>query len=350
MIASHLVSRALPVLGPAARRWRHQSELRWLAAAGPRLLSGVEGLPRDGWRTAAVRWTGTSVAVAVVAHQSSPHRLIVKVPAAAAGAANLRRQVQVLSALARDPRLQDWAAVLPRPVHQGEIDGRCYFIEEALPGEQGTRLLRRGREASALLDASARLIEDLHSRTAQEWPLDGAAVAAWVDLPLRRLEQLAHGPHGRGGGLGAGVERLRSELSGSLLGRTVRRGWIHGDYWPGNLLVSPRTGRVTGIVDWDQAAADQLRLHDLLHLHLYARRLRRGEELGEVVIEALRAGVPEAIGVPPERVDAWIDGIPPRASLLLYWLRHVTLFLDADGHRDNRYWIRNNIENVLLRA
>lgn len=349
MIASRQVSRALPVLRPAAARWRHRSELRWVAAAAPRLLSGVKAVPQDGWRTEAVRWTGTSVAVAVVVHRSSARRLVVKIPAAADGAASLRRQARVLSALARDPRLQDWQDVLPRPVHEGEVHGRYYSIEEALPGEQGARLLRRGRRASAVLDASADLIDGLHSRTARERPVDGAAVAAWVELPLRRLEQFAHS-RGRCGELQAGLERLRRDLSSSLMGRTVRLSWIHGDYWPGNVLASAESGRITGIVDWDQGAPDQLRLHDLLHLYLYARCLSRGEELGDVVIEALMAGVPEAIGVGADRVDAWIDGIPPRASLLLYWLRHVTLFLDSDGHRDNRYWIRNNIEKVLLHA
>jgi hypothetical protein len=346
VIASRQLSRALPVLRPAAARWRHRSELRWVAAAAPRLLSGVQAVPQDGWRTEAVRWTGTSVAVAVLVHRSSPRRLVVKIPAAVDGAASLRRQARVLSALARDPRLQDWQDVLPRPVCEGEVHGRYYSIEEALPGEQGTRLLH-GRRASAVLDASARLIDGLHSRTARERPVDDTAVEAWVELPLRRLERFAHS-RVRRGELQAGLERLRRDLTCSFTGRTVRLSWIHGDYWPGNLLASAESGRITGIVDWDQGAADQLRLHDLLHLYLYARCLRRGEELGDVVIEALKAGVPEAIGVGANRVDAWIDGIPPRTGLLLYWLRHVTLFLDSDGHRDNRYWIRNNIEKVLL--
>ncbi len=275
MIAPRLVSRTLPVLRPAGARWRHRSELQWVAAAAPRLLSQVEAVPGDGWRTEAVRWTGTSVAVAVVAHRGSARRLVVKIPAAAEGAASLRRQVRVLSALARDPRLQDWQAVLPRPLHEGEIHGRYYCIEEALPGEQGTRLLRRGGRASAVLDASARLIHGLHSRTAQDRPVDDAAVEAWVELPLRRLERLADS-RVRCRELRAGVDRLRRDLSGSLQGRTVRLSWIHGDYWPGNVLASARSGRITGIVDWDQGAADQLRLHDLLHLYLYARCLRRG--------------------------------------------------------------------------
>jgi aminoglycoside phosphotransferase (APT) family kinase protein len=345
--ASRLVSRALPVLRPTAARWRHRSELRWVAATAPRLVSRAEPMP-GGWRTEAVSWTRTSMAVAVVAHHGSGRRRVVKIPATADGAASLRRQIRVVSTLADDPRLREWQAVLPRPLQEGDIHGRYYCVEEALPGEPGARLVRRGR-APAVLEASASLIGDLHSRTAKERRMDDVAVEAWVELPLRRLEQLAHS-RVRCGELREGVDRLRRDLSDSLLGRSVRLGWIHGDYWPGNILASARSGRITGIVDWDQGGPDQLRLHDLLHLYLFARCLRRGEELGDVVIEALKAGVPEAIGVDADRVDAWIDDLPPRASLLLYWLRHVTLFLDSDGHHDNRYWIRNNIEKVLLHA
>lgn len=344
MIVARVVARAEPALHPAAARWRHRSELRWVAAVAPRLLMR-EGGPEDGWRTHALRWTGTSVAVATVAHPRDARRFVVKVPATADGVANLRRQREVLSALERDRRLCDWNAVLPRPLHEGEVAGRYYCVEEALPGEQTDRLVRRGRDGPELLRASARLIEGLHCRTAREDLVDGVAVEAWVELPLRRLERFA-GTHPRRAELRAALGRLRHDLAAALLGRRVRRGWIHGDYWPGNVLAS--SGRVTGIVDWDQAAAGQLPLHDLLHLHLHGRRLARGEELGDVVVAALTAGVPEAIGVPAGVVDRWTDGIPARTALLLCWLRHATLFLDSDGHRDNRYWLRHNVEKVLL--
>jgi Phosphotransferase enzyme family len=346
--ASRVLSRTLPVLHSTAARWRHRSELRWVAEAAPRLVSRVQPITGGGWRTEAVRWTSTSVAVAVVAHHDSARRLVVKIPSTAGGAASLRRQLRVLSALAGDPRLREWQAVLPKPLHEGDVNGRHFCIEEALPGEPGARLVRRGR-ASAVLDSSASLIDELHSRTATERRLDEAAVEAWVELPLRRLERLAHSRLWCGE-LRERVDRLRRELPDSLLDRTVRLSWIHGDYWAGNVLASPQTGRITGVVDWDQGGPDQLRLHDLLHLYLYARCLRRGEELGDVVVEALKAGVPEAIGVAAGRVESWMDELPARASLLLYWLRHVTLFLDTDGHHDNRYWIRNNIDKVLLHA
>jgi Phosphotransferase enzyme family len=347
--ASRLPSRALPVLQLAAaqrRHWRHQPELRWIIAMAPRVLADMEGTPEDRWRTETAMWTGTSVAIAVVTHREHDRRFVVKIPATVEGAAGLRRQVRVLSALRDDPRLRDWEATLPVPVQEGQVAGRYYCVEAALPGEQASRLVRRGDHAVALLDASARLIGGLHSRTAQERRVDDAAVETWVDRPVQRLERFAV-TRRRSHELLLSVERLRDHLSGSLLGRTARLSWIHGDFWSGNILASSRSGRITGLVDWDQATPDQLRLHDLLHLHLYARRLRRGEELGEVIVGALRVGLPTVIGVPAGLVDAWTDGMPSRSALLLYWLRHVTLFLDSDGHRDNRYWLRNNVERVL---
>jgi len=347
VIAARLVTRALPALHQAAALGRHRSELHQAAAMAPRVVAGLDGAPDAGWRTESVRWTGTSVAVAVVARAGDDRHLVVKVPAAAEGVANLQRQVEVLTMLWEDPRLHGWRSVLPRPVHQGELAGRYYCVEEALPGEQAARLVRRGQHARAVLDASARVIDGLHALTASRRVVDGATVEAWVTRPLRRLDRFAE-TRPRRRELRAAVDRLGHDLASSLLDRTVRLGWIHGDFWPGNILAMPGTGRITGVVDWDQATADQLPLHDLLHLHLHARRLARSEELGDVVVDALNGGVPQALGVPAGLVDAWTDGIPARAALLLCWLRHATLFLDSDGHRGNRYWLRNNVEKVLL--
>jgi aminoglycoside phosphotransferase (APT) family kinase protein len=311
----------------------------------PRVLAGLEGTPEAEWRTEGVMWTGTSIAVVVAVHQSRNHRLVVKIPATVEGTASLKRQVMALSAITHDPRLRDWEAALPWPVRESHVMGRYCCIEEAVPGEQTARLIMRGGHASGLLNASARLIDGLHAKTSEEMRVDDTAIQAWVNRPLRRLERFAIG-RSRAAELLVGVQRLRDDLVGALLGRTVRLSWVHGDFWSGNVLAL--SGRVTGIVDWDQAEPKQLPLHDLLHLHLYARCVMRGEELGDIVVGALTAGMAKLTGVPASRVDAWTDGVPSRAGLLLYWLRHVTLFLDSDGHRDNQCWLRSNVEKVLL--
>jgi aminoglycoside phosphotransferase (APT) family kinase protein len=128
----------------------------------------------------------------------------------------------------------------------------------------------------------------------------------------------------------------------------VRTSWIHGDFWPGNLLSAQPGGLVTGVVDWDCASDQQLPLHDLLHLHVFTRRLTRGDELGHIVVRALRSGIGDALGVSAGEVATWLDGVPQRPAVLLYWLRHVLLFIDSESHRDKPYWLRANVEHVLV--
>jgi aminoglycoside phosphotransferase (APT) family kinase protein len=214
-------------------------------------------------------------------------------------------------------------------------------VEECLPGTPATntRLRRKG-----LLSSAVRLIDDFHARTSQDRLLDHASAEAWVDQPLRRMEDF-YAIRARPSGFFDALDQLRSELVAALVGRATRTCWIHGDFWPGNVLASD--GTVTGVVDWDRAQPDQLRLHDLLHLHLFARRLATGDELGEIVVRAVRRGISHEIGVPADRIALWLDGLPERAAILLYWLRHVSLFIASEGHRDNRRWRRGNLERVL---
>ncbi|WP_446220876.1 hypothetical protein [Micromonospora sp. IBHARD004] len=73
-----------------------------------------------------------------------------------------------------------------------------------------------------------------------------------------------------------------------------------------------------------------------------------GEELGEAVVRALRRGIGEALDVPAREVAAWLDTVPQRAALLLYWLRHILLFIDSEGDHDNPRWFRGNVDRVLV--
>lgn len=338
---------ARPVLRERLSRRLHRPERRWIAAVAPRLVAGIMAAGDTDWRTDAVAFTSTSVAVATVTHPGSTRSFVVKVPWTAGGAEGLRRQAAVLATLRVDSRLPCLHPVLPRCVGQGEVEGRYYSVEEALPGVPASVIMLRRSNRGALLGAAAQLIGDLHAHTRQQILLDGTAVEAWVDAPLRRLEAFAATRPQRDRLLEV-LWRLREELADTLLGRTVLTSWIHGDFWPGNLLATRPGALVTGVVDWDRAAACQLPLHDLLHLHVLARRMARGDELGDVVVRALHQGIEEALGVPAGEVAAWLNGMPQRPALLLYWLRHILLFIDSEGDHDNPRWLRGNVERVLL--
>jgi len=43
-----------------------------------------------------------------------------------------------------------------------------------------------------------------------------------------------------------------------LAGRTLTVSWVHGDFTPGNILVTPDGTSVTGIIDWDHSASKEL--------------------------------------------------------------------------------------------
>jgi aminoglycoside phosphotransferase (APT) family kinase protein len=338
---------AQPMLHDWFPCWLHRPERRWTAAIAPRLVADVTAARDAGWRTEMVVFTRTSVAVATVTRPGADASYVVKMPWTDAGAKGLRRQAAVLAILQTDTRLPGLRPVLPRFVGQGQYEGRYYCVEEGLPGVPASRMMLRRTHRTALLRTATEVIGGLHARTREQTLLGSAAVQAWVDAPLRRLEQFAAGRPQPSRLLDA-AWRLREELTAVLTGRTVHTCWIHGDFWPGNLLATPQSAQVTGIVDWDQASPHQLPLHDLIHLHVLARRLASGGELGDIVVHALRNGIDETLGVAAGEVTAWLDGIPNRTALLLYWLRHILLFMDSEGDHDNPRWLRGNVERVLV--
>ena len=330
------------------RAWRHRLRRAWLSHMAPRLVAAaVPGTSSGAWRTESVAVSDTSVVMAVVACASTARRVLVKVPSTVEGVENLRRQADLLATLHADRRLDGWLRLVPRILAYAEADGYGYWVEEALPGMPVTAPMLRHPHERAVLDAAVCLIDEFHTRTSQRQALDDATVRTWVERPSSRLERGLAGLANRDRYADA-LDRIRAELLGALTGRTTSTCWIHGDFWPGNLLAAGTA--VTGVVDWDQAGACQLPLHDLLHMHLFARRLTTGAELGDLVIDAVHRGLADTVGVPAGRVTGWLRGIPDRPAVLLYWLRHVSLFIDSEGHGDNPRWLRGNVERVLARA
>ncbi|MCW3034729.1 MAG: hypothetical protein JWM17_41, partial [Actinobacteria bacterium] len=130
----------------------------------------------------------------------------------------------------------------------------------------------------------------------------------------------------------AALERLEQLLRRAWEGRSVDVAWVHGDYWPANVIFDPALA-VAGIIDWEWAAARELPAHDLLYLVIHMRMLAEGKELGPVVRSFLtgEAGV---------AVD--------RETLLLVWLRHVAYNLtQSPGDARNWIWTSRNVDTVL---
>ena len=139
-------------------------------------------------------------------------------------------------------------------------------------------------------------------------------------------------------------ERVETKLA------DAPRGFAHGDFFRGNLLVED--GRLVGVVDWDAAGPGRLPLLDLLHLrHMNEQRpadLDWGPTLIEHLLPWARAG---GDGLAREYcLRVGIEPTPERLEGLVaaYWLERLAYQLSTYADRSVRpRWLERNVTHVL---
>lgn len=350
-----LIRRAIPSEHPVSRvAGRLQNDL--FGARAPslvrRALAQVPpgSLPPDARTTLSLDRTGTRVAVARLGRAGGPPVALAMVAQTEAGSRLLDRQAEAERWLRADRRLAGWAALVPEPLASGRVSGHAFLVERALPGGSPLGRITDALRRVEVLEQAATVIGGLHERTARTVVVDEARLDRWVRDRVRTVASgLAMAGHDRGR-LDA-LARTERELVDAYLGREMTVSWIHGDYWPGNLLLDG-VGAIVGIVDWDRAAPDEPPIHDLLHLLLYTRRVVTGVEPGRLVADAM-SGDPwppnERRLLASSAGGAFLrDPRERRATLLIYWLRFVaTTFEQADWFARNRRWVADNVDAVL---
>jgi len=298
--------------------------------------------------------SGVVVALIGASAQQGP-RLVLKLPLTPDAARSTTEHRQVVVTMHQLPELNAFCAFVPRAVAWGDQHGRPYYLETALPGVGAADLVRRQAEPVSMLQEATQLIGQLHLGTLRRRRVDEALFARLAGDDLALLRQLAGG-WPEAALLRQKLEQLDRLLRSQIAGNELPFSWTHGDFWPGNLLIQPDTGQIGGVVDWDRASADQIPLHDLLHLLAYTRKLQRRSELGEEIVSYL---LPAAFDK-YERilVKRAIDQLELPASVeffraitLLYWLRFAATNLSRYPafQRDGR-WLKNNVFLVLKRG
>jgi len=263
---------------------------------------------------------------------------VLKVSATGSGMAGLRREHEVLRELAADERMGDWLAVLPVPLYAGEADGGVYLLTSRLPGQDGREL--PPASASRLTQAAVEKIGPLHRRDQVVRRVDEALLYRWVDQPAERISRAVRSA--------PAIGRLAAALRADLVGQPVTLGWAHGDFHRGNLLAGV-DGRVTGIVDWGEACAQDLPVLDIAFWLLTAPGPGQPREFGRRVAARLGSG---QVWTPAEhrllRSAAGRDLPAGRTLLLLAWLRHVGSNLaKSERYGGNPLWLRWNVLSVL---
>lgn len=302
-----------------------------------------------GWRAQGSSWTSTGTATFPVGPEADEPRAVLRM--SSTGGERLRHESQVLAALHGAPGLSELRPLLPTRRAEGAVGRWWYVLDEHLSGVDATTAVASdGGLRGVVLDSGIGAATALHRATATPVLVDDLLLRSWVDEPIDALaRQLRHAPVGWPSQRLARVQRrLRQELAG----RTVHAGWIHGDFWLGNLRVDPIAGGATGVIDWDCAGPRELPAHDLLHLALYGVSVERRVDLGTLVAESLAEGTWPASCEEVVRHArwSWDDGISDSAVLLLYWLRHVVLIgLQQRDYVEHSVlaWRWNNVVRVL---
>jgi Phosphotransferase enzyme family len=266
---------------------------------------------------------------------------VVKVTRSAYGEAALRRDLEVRTRIHADPT---WAAgrqVVARTLseHRGS---RFVVVEERLPGAP---LVERMHD-DAVMARVRDTVAELHRATARDVPADDWTSTWFLDPAATVARLLRRRGHRRAA---EAVTGWAHDVAGSVAGRTCRVVLVHGDLWPGNVLLGPR-GEL-GLIDWDQASFHDVALHDALHLALYPVCHERRVDLGMLIRRLLAPrghdpGLLMALRRSEARAVLGEAGVAERDALIWYWLRHVDRMSREPGHSTNPRWVHNNVVAV----
>ena len=212
---------------------------------------------------------------------------VAKVPTTDAAARSVEREADHLAQIACRG-LGPVSPTVPRVTAMAQHQGRPVLVTTALPGRlmlaayHTWRHTARPAVVAADFAAAGTWLTELHRRTA-----DGdIGIASMLDGTAEAIHRRHGGRPGIGADL-AGLNDLRRRLTPYRTPRTV----VHGDFWPGNLLVAG--DRVSGVIDWEAARVDGPATRDVARFAVsYSLYLDRHTRPGRQVAghRGLRAG------------------------------------------------------------
>ena len=309
----------------------------------------MEVAPADEWRIQHVNHSLTDMDVLVIGPQNSSFTAILHLPGSQPAISGFEHQKKICASLQGDTRLGEWRRLLPSLLYEGQFQGKPYWIVERLPGVSAADVMVDPNKRQVVLGSSLGAVERLHQMTAVEAEVDDKLLEKWVINPLQNIRNSTLVYYHRQSRYL--LDRLERQLSETLRCQKLTLSWIHGDYWPANILVNSDGSMVTGIVDWDLSQPMSLPSLDLVNLFISTRRIEEGNELGEILAEILRQGTwREHEQIFWEQAMQVLGGKFPqiREALLIFWLQHLNANLEKkQRHLINPVWAYSNFVQVL---
>jgi aminoglycoside phosphotransferase (APT) family kinase protein len=219
---------------------------------------------------------------------------VAKVPTTDTAARSVEREAAQLAEVGTRP-LEPVGTTIPKVVAIVEHLGRPVLIMTAMPGQSmlaayhSWRHTARREAVAADFAAAGGWLAGLHRATAGS---EQASLAAMLDGAGESIGRRFGGQPGTE----ADLAEL-GELADRLACHRTPRSVVHGDFWPGNLMVD--RGRVLGVIDWEAARPAGSSVGDLARFATsYSLYLDRHTRPGRRVT-----------GHPGLRADRWGAGV-----------------------------------------
>jgi aminoglycoside phosphotransferase (APT) family kinase protein len=217
---------------------------------------------------------------------------------------------------------------VPWPLAHGRVGLAVWTLERRLPGACPLPAL-----ADAVVEQCVDFLAALHAAGGRD---ERAPLAADAEV----VASAASDPEA--------ARALTAAVDATLA--AVPRGFAHGDFFRGNLLLD--SGRLVGVVDWDAAGPGRLPLTDLLHLRHHMDNRPEDDDWGPLLVERLlpwaRKGGDGAVRDYLQRVQVDPDPSVLAALVAAYWLEHASYQLRSHPHRrEQPRWLARNVDGVL---
>lgn len=222
------------------------------------------------------------------------------------------------------------------PAPDWVLESRCVGIDARGAVEQPDELDR-------LLDDLSDQMCTLYRATSGVTFVDDDRFAMLVDRPLSATKLIA-ASRLRSLVDARSLDRARAELREQLAGRALTTSFVHGNLWLGNVLWTPETGVVSGIVDWVRTTPG-FPVVDIVHLACSTRALEEHREIGAVVRELLEGSDWPEREARLLRSVPGADEISSRAAILLAWMQHIAG--KGQGAFESNVWMAHNVYQVL---
>jgi hypothetical protein len=271
----------------------------------------------------------------------SPGRALLKLPLTPHATARARLNSSHLDALrSASGLLDDERSVFPRNLTSGVFEGQEYFVESFLGGlARDAASLRRD---PATVDAIVGFWLGIQDRLVRTVTMSDEVFRRVFVEPLQRVERWLQ-PDAADRRV---LDRIHEYLRQRFLGRALGVGLVHGDYWPGNVLVDDAGGRVTGVIDWDLADFQGVPPIDALN---FAVRLDPGSFREDKAAIALRLIRATRDGGHQPFLRAERHGYEPEdwpGLVMVYWAYCLLGFVGSPKSGDPRFR-RRRVTDVL---